>query len=140
MSAETLIARLEGVRQTGAGRWVARCPAHKDRNPSLSIRELESGVILLHDFGGCAAADVVAAIGLSLADLFAERLDHHVAPIRDRRHIHAAREALKIASDDALLVALAAENVAAGIELSDDDRALVAEAAARLREARRIAA
>ncbi len=94
--------------------------------------------MLVHCFGGCATPDVLAAVGLSLADLYPERLADHVAP-GDRRHLHAARAALKAASDDALLVALAAENVAQGVTLNDEDRALVAEAAARIREARAVA-
>jgi hypothetical protein len=74
MSAAKLLERLQGVRQTGNARWLARCPAHEDRSPSLSVRELEDGTVLVKDFGGCGAADVVAAAGLSLRDLFPERL------------------------------------------------------------------
>jgi len=39
MNAET-IARALGGRKVGAG-WTARCPAHDDWNPSLSIRDVE---------------------------------------------------------------------------------------------------
>jgi len=70
MTAAQLLDRLDGVRATGPDRWLARCPAHEDRTPSLSIRELDDGRVLLHDFGGCGAADVVAALGLELKDLF----------------------------------------------------------------------
>jgi len=137
---DALLPRLEGVRQNGPGRWMARCPAHQDRSPSLSIRELEDRRILVHCFGGCSTPDLLTSVGLSLADLFPERLAHHIPPSRDRRHWHAARDALRAASDDALLVALAAENIAQGDRLTDEDRTLVAEAAGRLREARRVAA
>ena len=41
MTAATILDRLDGVRPTGDGRWIARCPAHDDRSPSLSIREAE---------------------------------------------------------------------------------------------------
>jgi putative DNA primase/helicase len=34
---DVLLGRLEGVRRAGAGSWMARCPAHPDRNPSLSV-------------------------------------------------------------------------------------------------------
>jgi hypothetical protein len=139
-AARSLLARLEGVRQTGPGRWVARCPAHEDRNPSLSIRETDDGRILVHDFAGCGAADVVAAVGLCLADLFPERLADHLPATRDRRHWHAAREALRAVDHDVLLVAIAAEAVAAGEVLSAEDRDLLTEAARHLREARRVAA
>jgi len=56
-------------------RWTAQCPAHDDREPSLSIREAEVGRegdrgVLLHCHAGCGKADVVAALGLELADLY----------------------------------------------------------------------
>jgi hypothetical protein len=71
VSVEDLISRLEAVRRVGEGRWMARCPAHGDRGPSLSIRQGEDGRILLHDFSGCTASEVVAALGLELRQLFA---------------------------------------------------------------------
>jgi hypothetical protein len=77
MSAETLLDRLEGVRQTGPSRWLAKCPAHQDRSPSLSVRELDDGTVLIKDFGGCGAADVVSAVGLEMRDLFPERPTEH---------------------------------------------------------------
>lgn len=53
------------------GQTMAQCPAHDDRNPSLSIREASDETLLLHCFAGCPSADVVAALGLRMADLFA---------------------------------------------------------------------
>jgi putative DNA primase/helicase len=50
MSIETLIQALEGRRSGSA--WMARCPAHDDHNPSLSIRET-NGKILVHCHAGC---------------------------------------------------------------------------------------
>ena len=70
MSAERLLERLHGVRRTGRGRWLARCPAHEDRSPSLSIREASDGRILIYDFAGCGAIEVLDAVGLDWADLF----------------------------------------------------------------------
>lgn len=58
-------------RRSGAG-WIARCPAHKDRSPSLSIGEGRDGKILLHCFSGCTSEAVCDSLGLSLADLFPE--------------------------------------------------------------------
>jgi hypothetical protein len=40
---------------------MARCPAHEDRNPSLSIREVE-GKVLLHCHAGCSQQDVIDAL------------------------------------------------------------------------------
>ncbi len=75
---EKLIARLEGLRQTGPGRWIARCPAHDDRSPSLSVKELDDGRTLVHCFAGCDPLSVVQAVGLEMTDLFPERLAHHL--------------------------------------------------------------
>ena len=69
-AAQKLLDRLERIRQIAPGRWLARCPAHEDRSPSLSIRETDDGRILLHDFGGCQTDAVLSAVGLTLGDLF----------------------------------------------------------------------
>lgn len=69
--AQTLLDRLDLVKQTGPSRWVARCPAHQDRSPSLSIREIDDGKILLHCFAGCGALDVLDSLGLAWSALFA---------------------------------------------------------------------
>ncbi len=138
-AAENLLARLEGVRQTAPARWVSRCPAHSGSGRSLSVRELDDGRILIHDFAGCAAPDVVAALGLTLGDLFPERLAHSAKPTRPN-HWHAAREALRSLDHDVLLIAIGAEAVANGEALSAEDRHHLTEAASRLREARRAAA
>jgi DNA primase len=54
------IARGLGARRSGSS-WMARCPAHDDRNPSLSIREVE-GKVLLHCHAGCSQRDVIDAL------------------------------------------------------------------------------
>jgi putative DNA primase/helicase len=41
--------------------WMALCPAHKDRNPSLAIREVD-GKVLLHCHAGCNQLDIIAAL------------------------------------------------------------------------------
>ena len=61
MSIESLISRLDGVKETGPGKYVARCPAHEDRSPSLAIKDCGDGRILLHDFAGCETEDVLSA-------------------------------------------------------------------------------
>lgn len=68
MNAEEFAARLNGKR-TGTG-WAAKCPAHEDRNASLSITAGDDGKTLLRCHAGCTFADVVAAAGLRPGDLF----------------------------------------------------------------------
>jgi putative DNA primase/helicase len=50
--------------------WQARCPAHDDHKPSLGVAVGEDGRVLVHCRVGCTAEAVVAALGLTLADLF----------------------------------------------------------------------
>lgn len=72
--AQRLIERLDGVRARGDGKWMACCPAHPDKSPSLSIRETDIGTVLLHCFAGCATDDVLGAVGLEFSDLYPDPL------------------------------------------------------------------
>ena len=82
MTFEQILERLDGARQNGSG-WIARCPAHKDRTPSLSIRRAEDGRTLLHCHAGCEAVAITASLGLELHDLFedGDSNGHSYAPI-----------------------------------------------------------
>lgn len=62
------LGRFDGV-EASAGGWIAKCPAHGDDNPSLSIARGEDGRWLVHCHAGCSAEAVVAAAGLRMADL-----------------------------------------------------------------------
>ena len=46
MTIEYFLNLLENVKQTRCG-WQARCPAHADRSPSLTIQDGEEGRILV---------------------------------------------------------------------------------------------
>jgi hypothetical protein len=70
MTVDMILHRLDKLTATGKGRWMACCPAHQDRSPSLSVREAEDGRVLMHCFAGCDVHDICAAIGLEVADLF----------------------------------------------------------------------
>ena len=86
MTAQTLLDRLEAVRSRGAGKWSARCPAHQDSSPSLSIAAGEKG-LLIHCFALCNNQDIVAAVGLTMADLFFDAPPDH----RKRSHPRLAK-------------------------------------------------
>jgi len=58
-------------RRSGSG-WLAKCPAHDDKKPSLSISAGADGRVLLHCFASCVVEAIVAALGLSMSDLFPE--------------------------------------------------------------------
>ena len=130
MTADTLLSRLDGVRRTAVDRWIAKCPAHDDGRPSLGIREKDDGRVLIHCWAGCAVADVLAAARLEFADLFPERAaGHHV---RGDRRPFSALDILRCMDYEALIVAVAAGNLAMGKALSDDDLERLTLAASRL--------
>ncbi len=83
ISSHPLLARLDGVRSTGPGRWTARCPVHEDRRASLSIRLTDDGRTLLYDFGGCRTEEILRARGLDWGALFPDR--DQGSGIADRR-------------------------------------------------------
>jgi len=68
MRAEDILTRLEGVRSTPNG-WMALCPAHDDRNSSLSVSEGHKGIVL-HCHAGCSFHEIVAALNLRPEDFF----------------------------------------------------------------------
>jgi hypothetical protein len=70
MNAEN-VAKGLGGRKAGGG-WVARCPAHDDREPSLSISDSDNGKVLVRCHAGCDQVQVIAE--LRLRGLWYERI------------------------------------------------------------------
>lgn len=69
MPINNLLSKLDKVKPNGSGKWLACCPAHPDKSPSLAIKQTDDGKILIHCFGGCQVSEIVSAIGLQLSDL-----------------------------------------------------------------------
>ena len=120
-AAAKLLGRLQHVSPCGTGAWLACCPGHDDSSPSLSIRETSDGTLLVHCFAGCHTGTILKAIGLDLRDLFPRAVKDRVPPRHRGAHYHAAREALRVLQRDALLVAIAAGDLAAGRVLDGHD-------------------
>jgi hypothetical protein len=68
-AATKLLSKFASVKKTKSG-WSARCPAHEDRQASLSIAEGNDGRVLLKCHAGCDHKKIVAALGLEERDLF----------------------------------------------------------------------
>jgi hypothetical protein len=60
---EFVLSGLERVRRSGTG-YMACCPVHEDRNPSLSVRIDDNGRVRLKCFAGCDRDEINAAVGL----------------------------------------------------------------------------
>ena len=118
MIAEQLVSRLDGVKQTGQDRWIARCPAHNDKSPSLAIREVDDRV-LIHCFAGCDVYEVVSAVGLKLSDLFPPKV-----PIEGHKPISRpfpAADILYALRKETVILSLVANNLIKGVKLDPVD-------------------
>lgn len=121
---DTLLSRLDDVRPTGDSRWLARCPAHEDRSPSLSVRLTGDGTVLLYDFAGCSAAEVLRAVGLDLADLFPPRETGYAA--RPTAPPIPWRDLIAAIEIDLTACSLAFRDLAAGKSFAPGDAAYIA--------------
>jgi hypothetical protein len=112
---------LSGVRQRQPGQWSARCPAHDDRGPSLSVRETSDKAVLLHCFAGCTVNDITALLGLDMADLYPPRDSRPGEPRRPPRLLTPG-QALGLLRQEAMLTLVAASNLSRGMALTEQDR------------------
>lgn len=127
---------LEGVRKTGNGRWIARCPGRRDKTASLSIRVKEDGNILLHDFGGLGVGEILSAMGLKFINLIPPALRKSKAGYAnaDQSGFN-PYDALRCLEEDATILAIIANKIADGSSLSSNDMALVKRAQQRIESA-----
>ena len=133
--AAQILDRLERVKPTSRGSWLARCPAHRDKTPSLSIRETNDGTILVNCFAGCGASDVLNALGLPWRALFPQNRTQSTSRSPYHSRIP-ARDLLEIVSEDVSIVAMIAADMLAGKLIEDRDWNELARAAARIGRAR----
>ncbi len=133
--ADVLLARLEGVIQTKPDAWSARCPAHEDRSPSLSIRQTADKV-LFHCFAGCAADDILAAVGLRWTNLYPDRWRAaHAAAVAPNRRRRQAQRVLIDGIDievERTILRIAAADLRARKAMSIEDRGRVEVARLRV--------
>lgn len=132
MAVNELLSRLSGVKKTGPGTWIAKCPAHTDRSPSLSIRDADDGRVLLHCFAECSTSDVLAAVGLRFTDIMPERVGHYRPRMRPA---FPPSDVLEILGREVMLVAMAANEMSQGRQPSDVDRVALIAAADRCTKA-----
>ena len=68
MDVNEILCRFKNVKRLKKGSWQVRCPCHDDKKASLTITDA-GDKILLHCHAGCDTRDIVAAVGLTMADL-----------------------------------------------------------------------
>ncbi len=137
MSLSTLLSSLDGVRESGHGKYVSRCPAHEDRSPSLAIKDCGDGRVLVHCFAGCDTEDVLSAVGLTFADLMPERVGdkHHYTPQR-----FDARQVLATLDHESLVVAIIGADIHEHRGIDEPTWTRLTQAVQRINTARAITA
>ncbi len=66
---EQFLDRLEGVKQVGPNRWMARCPSHADKHASMTVTWKDDHILAFDWSGGCDIGEICAALGLRIRDL-----------------------------------------------------------------------
>lgn len=129
---EVLLSKLDKVEKLTPGQHAARyracCPAHDDKDPSLSITETLNGTILLKCWSGCSAHEIVSAVGMTMSDLFPKEHTHHSPPVK---RAFSAEQAAKMVAQDALLTMMVLAKVRSGDKLSQKDMDDITDAHAR---------
>jgi len=140
---DDFLSRLQGVRKHGEA-CRANCPNGHSSRGTLSIAAGHDGRVLLHCFAGCEPADIVAAVGMRLADLYPERVtrmtpeERRVARIRAKEANWAA--ALGVLATEATVTEVACEMIGRGEALSPADIERVHLASQRIHDARMVLA
>tara|TARA_R110000868_G_scaffold411073_1_gene701704 strand:+ start:293 stop:700 length:408 start_codon:yes stop_codon:yes gene_type:complete len=127
MKADEFVSRLKKVRRTSDQSWTACCPAHEDKSPSMAVREMPDGRILIHCFAECAIENILAAVGMTFKDIMPEALSEiRYRPIRKP---FPAADVLEMLRTEISIVHIIASDIEHGREVTP-------QAMERLRKAR----
>ena len=120
-----ILDRLHKVKQTRPDQWVACCPAHDDKSPSLALKQCDNGKILIKCWAGCGIDDIVGAIGIEISDLFPTDPGYS----KQERNYFNAETILKALHKEAIIMRYLATKIKQGIPLVPNDikRAEIAE-------------
>lgn len=118
------LSTLDKVRKHGKD-YMACCPAHPDKSPSLTIAEREDGRILVHCFAGCSAEEVVNAVGMELKDLMPANIGYHKKS-PDPRPFN-PYDVLAAVRDDFTVCLVMAKDMQSGKVLTSDESLLLAK-------------
>ena len=128
---ELILPRLEGVVTRPNGQYFARCPAHEDKSPSLSIKELNDGKVLVYCFAQCGTEAICDAMGVKMRDLFPDGgLTHEYR--RTPRWNY--KDLLSILSVESAVVEIASAMISRGEVLPPTEQARLEQATQRIRQ------
>jgi hypothetical protein len=134
---EEILSKLEKVKRTGRNNWLACCPAHDDRNPSLTIHAADDGRILVRCFAECSFEEIVGAVGLGWEPWFPPKQPDDFK--RAVRRPYPAADVLEALTDEALIVMVSASCLRQGGKLTDVGHERLLTAMQRISAGREIA-
>lgn len=118
---ELLLSRLEKVKRNGDQSWMACCPAHDDKDPSMAVTVTDAGKVLLKCFCGCSAPEIMGALGLPMSVLFHPESRKYSSNTEDLRKRMRDRQFMRDIAKDAMVVAMAASHIRNGDKCTDED-------------------
>lgn len=131
---DSLLSRLDKVRPSGDDSWMACCPSHDDRSPSLSIRDTGDKV-LLHCFAGCPAQDVLDALDMTWGDLYPDPWQaSFAAACAYKGRKFRPLKPLDPMELERTIIDLGKADIEAGLSLSFEDKARMKLALERIKE------
>ena len=131
---DVFLSRLNKVRQTGKGTWIACCSGHDDKNPSMTIAEGDDGRVLVHCFSQqCSIEDIASGVGLSVSDLMPDGLPYH--RLKPKSRLYNAIDVLQAIRSDLCLTLLVAKDIQRGKALTEEESLNFARAIGRVETA-----
>ena len=134
---DKLIGRLDNAKHSGNGQWRAKCPVHQgeeSKSRTLSVKETETGSVLIYCYAGCGADAVLMQLGLSFSDVMPmeKYTDYarYVGKPAGKSMAYVRPRALA----NVYLLEIAINDLRKGKELSKDDLFDCAGAVQRLKE------
>jgi putative DNA primase/helicase len=112
-----LLSTLHNPRRLSDGSYQARCPAHKDKAPSLNVRLSPTGRILLKCYAGCSAESICAASGIPL---FADAKARPLTPAEREEQRRQMEESERIKRETQAATAQKARKVWAALPYADN--------------------
>ena len=104
---ENFLSRLDKVKQVGRGQWLACCPAHDDKNPSMSISEKNDTFVVCCHTCKAGGTEIMESVGLTASDFYEKQdIPNHIKPVKRK---WSARQICEIMGASASNVALLCE-------------------------------
>lgn len=111
MAIESFLNKLQKVKRRGHGQWMACCPVHQEKTPSLSIKD-DNGTVIMHCFGcGAGGVEVTGALSLDPSELFPPRDNYNPATDSKKRSYFPADQVLEALQTEATVLLILTKDI-----------------------------